>query len=285
MANFIDITPLSEMLGAEISNVNLSSELDSETINEIKNAWNKYIVLLFRSQSLTNQQYVNFSKNFGVLDEAPLDKDGKMMVDGFPELLIVSNIEENGSAVGSLGNLECEWHTDMSYNPTPPMGSCLYAIEVPNEGGNTGFLNMELAYQALPADLKETIAGKRIKHDATHNSAGQIRQGMFKPEDVTKSPGAYHPIVRTHPETGRPSLFLGRRPNAYIESFSRSDSEFLLDRIWSHITQSQFIWEHKWRKGDVLLWDNRNAMHRRDPFDNTKRRYMHRTQISGDLPF
>lgn len=281
----LELEPLSGVLGAEVRGLDLGQPLAPETADAVRSAWHDHMVLLFRGQSLTDLQYVEFSKIFGALDETPLDKDGKMMVEGFPELLIISNVEEDGKAVGSLGNLECEWHTDMSYNEAPPKGSCLYAMEVPEEGGDTGFLNMEMAYETLPDDLKSEIEGKRIKHDATHNSAGQKRQGMPDPDDLTTSPGAWHPIVRTHPETGRKSLFLGRRPNAYVEGLPLAESETLLDALWAHVTREEFTWHHHWQVGDVLLWDNRNAMHRRDPFDNAKRRYMHRTQISGDVPY
>jgi len=280
----INISPVSDAIGAEVRGLNLSQPIDAATAGTLGEAWNDHLVLLFRDQKLEPQQFVDFSRTFGDLDETPLDKDGKMMVDGIPELLIISNLEIDGEPVGSLGNLECEWHTDMSYNPEPPKGSGLYALEVPSEGGDTGFINMEHAYETMPENLKDEIEGKRIKHDATHNSAGQRRQGMPDPTDLTKSPGAYHPIIRTHPDSGKKSLFLGRRASAYVEGLSLDASESLLDRLWAHCTQDQFTWHHQWRVGDLVLWDNRAAMHRRDPFDTNTRRLMHRTQISGDKP-
>lgn len=280
----IVISPVSDAIGAEVQGLDLSQPIDAETASMLEGLWNTHLVLLFRDQKLKPQQFVDFSRTFGSLDETPVDKDGKMMVDGIPELLIISNVEVNGEPLGSLGSLECEWHTDMSYNSEPPKGSGLYALEVPDKGGDTGFLNMERAYETISEDLKAEIIGKRIKHDATHNSAGQRRQGMPNPTDLAKSPGAYHPIIRTHPDSGKKSLFLGRRANAYIEGLSLDASEALLDHLWAHCTQDRFTWHHQWCVGDLVLWDNRAAMHRRDHFEPNTRRHMHRTQISGDKP-
>ena len=282
--NDIVVEPVSHAIGAEVRGLDLSQPIDVGTASTLGDLWNAHLVLLFRNQNLEPRQFVDFSRSFGDLDETPVDKDGKMMVDGIPELLIISNVEIDGEPLGSLGTLECEWHTDMSYNPKPPKGSGLYALEVPDQGGDTGFLNMERAYETISEDLKAEIIGKRIKHDATHNSAGQRRKGMPYPNDLTKSPGAYHPIIRTHPDTGRNSLFLGRRANAYIEDLSINASEELLDRLWAHCTQTRFTWHHQWHAGDLVLWDNRAAMHRRDHFKPNTRRHMHRTQISGDKP-
>ncbi len=282
--NDIVVEPVSDAIGAEVRGLDLSQPMDVRTASILGDLWNAHLVLLFRNQNLEPRQFVDFSRSFGDLDETPVDKDGKMMVDGIPQLLIISNVEIDGEPLGSLGNLECEWHTDMSYNSKPPKGSGLYALEVPDQGGDTGFLNMELVYETITEDLKAEIIGKRIKHDATHNSAGQRRKDMPYPTDLTKSPGAYHPIIRTHPDTGKKSLFLGRRANAYIEDLSLDASEELLDRLWAHCTQNRFTWHHQWRVGDLVLWDNRAAMHRRDHFEPNTRRHMHRTQISGDKP-
>ena len=161
------------------------------------------------------------------------------------------------------------------------MASLLYAIEVPPSGGDTRFINMYSVYEALPADLKQRIAGLRLKHDGTYNSGGYVRQGVTPVDDLRKTPGMYHPLVCTHPETGRRMLYLGRRRNAYIENFDLAASEGLLDALWSYTERDDFTWQNAWRVGDVVLWDNRCAMHRRDAFDPATRRIMHRTQIKG----
>jgi taurine dioxygenase len=157
----------------------------------------------------------------------------------------------------------------------------LYALEVPPAGGNTEFVNMYSAYEALPAELQQRIAGLRIKHDGTYNSGGYVRQGVTPTDDPRESPGALHPLVCTHPETRRRVLYLGRRRNAYIEGFDLLNSDALLDELWSYTDRAEFAWHTAWRAGDLVLWDNRCTMHRRDPFDPAARRIMHRTQIKG----
>jgi taurine dioxygenase len=184
-------------------------------------------------------------------------------------------------AIGSLGAGEAVWHTDMSYLADPPMASMLYALEIPPAGGNTGFCNMYSGYEALPEALKRRIAGFKIKHDGTYNSGGYLRAGVTQSDDPRTSPGAVHPLVCTHPDSGRRCLYLGRRRNAYIVDLPLAQSEALLDELWAHATHDEYTWSNTWRVGDVVLWDNRCTMHRRDPFDAAQRRIMHRTQIKG----
>jgi taurine dioxygenase len=155
---------------------------------------------------------------------------------------------------------------------------------VPDAGGETGFSNMYLALETLPADLRARIQGLQIKHDATHNSGGFLRKGFDRPTDVSRSPGPSHPAIRTHPETGCDALFLGRRPYSYAHGLSVEDSEALLDRLWAHASRPELAWYHRWSAGDVVIWDNRCTMHRRNAFDNAARRVMHRTQIKGTRP-
>jgi taurine dioxygenase len=195
---------------------------------------------------------------------------------------VIASVKKDGKAVGSLGSYELVWHTDMSYNPLPPRASLLYALEVPPDGGNTGFLNMYAAYETLPDELKRAIEGKSCIHDSSRNSAGELRKGFQTTLDPRRTPGAVHPLVRLHPVTQRKALFLGRRPGAYIHGLSVEDSEKLLDAVWAHATQERFAWHQKWRAGDLVMWDNRCVMHRRDAFDENLRRLMHRTQIVGE---
>jgi taurine dioxygenase len=240
------------------------------------------LVLLFRGQSLSDDQLIAFSRRLGELDLAPIQETGRRFVEGYPEIYIVSNVIENGAPIGSLGAGELVWHTDMSYQQDPPKASMLYALEVPPEGGETGFVNMYDAYQALPLHLRECITGLRVKHDGTYNSGGYIRAGVTPTDDPREAPGMIHPLVCTHPETGRKCLYLGRRRNAYIEGLPLAESEALLDEIWAHATRDELTWYNNWRVGDLVLWDNRCTMHRRGPFDPAARRVMHRTQIKGD---
>ena len=274
----IDVVPVSEAIGAEIRGVNLGY-IDTNTIDQIHQSWISHCVLLFRGQQITARELVIFSKHFGDLDIAPPNENGQVGVDGFPEVLVLSNIKENGRPIGALGNGEAQWHTDMNYIDQPPLGSILLGVEVPDQGGNTGFCNMYVALEELPDLLRRQIDGLQIKHDSSTNSAGLLRKGADLVTDVTACPGAIHPIVRTHPETGRQALYLGRRRNAYIMGLPLVNSEALLDDLWAHATQPKYSWHHQWREGDVIMWDNRCVMHRRDSFDATKRRIMHRTQI------
>jgi taurine dioxygenase len=168
----------------------------------------------------------------------------------------------------------------MTYVETPPKGAVLYALEVPLEGGDTYWTNMILAYETLPDALKRRIAGREAVHDATYNSAGLLRRGYGEVRDPREAPGARHPLVRVHPETGRSVLYLGRRRNSYVVGLELEESERLLDTLWAHATQPRFVFRQQWRPGDVLIWDNRCTLHRRDGFDPAARRLMHRTQIS-----
>ncbi len=203
-----------------------------------------------------------------------------------PEISVISNIIEDGRAIGGLGDGEAFWHTDSSFVDVPPAASLLRSIEVPppSAGGATEFLNMYSAYDTLADDMKARIDGLMMIHAATHSSGGKANRGFETVTDVTKVPGARQPMVRTHPETGKKALFLGRRINAYVIGLSVEESEALLDLLWEHTTQEKFTWRQEWRVGDLIWWDNRCAMHRRDAFDPRSRRLMHRTQLKGTRP-
>jgi len=276
----IDIVPTGAALGAEVRGVDLKS-LDERQFAALRRAWHQHQVILVRDQILGDQDLVAFSRRFGDLDWAPVQETGRRFVEGLPEIYIVSNVKVNGEPIGSLGAGEAVWHTDMSYLDMPPMASTLYALEVPPSGGNTSFCSMYAIYQALPPELKRRIAGLKIKHDGTYNSGGFLRQGVTATDDPRTSPGAIHPLVCTHPDTGRQMLYLGRRRNAYLVGLDLAESEALLDELWRFVERPEFKWEHVWRVGDLVMWDNRCTMHRRDPFDDATRRIMHRTQIKG----
>ena len=277
----IEVKPTGAALGAEISGVDLA-RIGEEDFAYIHRAWVDHLVLLFRGQSLDDEQLIAFSRRFGALDWAPVQETGRRFVEGHPEIYVVSNVIENGEPIGSLGAGEAVWHTDMSYLADPPKASILYALEVPSEGGNTGFVSMYEAYEALPTELKRRIEGMNLKHDGTYNSGGYVRQGVEAVDDPMISPGAVHPILCTHPESGRRALYLGRRRNAYITGLPLAESEALLDELWVYADRVEFTWYNRWRVGDLVLWDNRCTMHRRDPFDASARRIMHRTQVKGE---
>ena len=277
------VIPSGGGLAAEIRGVQIRT-LDDAAFAAIQSAWLANLVLLFRGQQLTDAELIAFSRRFGELDIAPVQETGRRFVEGMPELYIVSNVLKDGEPIGSLGYGEAVWHTDMSYLSDPPKASMLYALEVPPVGGNTEFVNMYAVYEALPAELKRQIAGLRVKHDGTYNSGGYVRQGVSPSDDPRESPGVFHPLVCRHPETGRRMLYLGRRRNAYVEGLELAQSEALLDTLWAYVERTEFSWHNVWRVGDLVLWDNRCTMHRRDPFDSAARRVMHRTQIKGRVP-
>ena len=284
----ITVTSLGNGIGAQIDGVNLREALVPDTQAEILSAWMQHKVLRFRGQQgMSTQQLVDFSKGFGELDRAPTpaNKTGKPYLAEFPNVTAISNIVVDGQPIGGLGAYEAEWHTDMSYNDLTPSASILYAIEIPPSGGDTWFCDMAAAYEQLPADLKARIAGLKCVHDASRNSAGMLRKGWKNVSDPLETIGAHHPIVRTHPVTLRKTLYLGRRRNAYIPGLSLDASESLLDQLWSHAVRPEVTWVQQWRVGDVLIWDNRCTLHRRDSFDPNTRRLMHRTQIAGDRPY
>ena len=269
------------VLGARVDGVDLLA-IDNETFAAIHQAWLDHQVLLFRNQALGDEDLVAFSRRFGDLDQAPVQETGRRFVDGIPEIYVVSNVVQDGEPIGSLGSGEAVWHTDMSYLPDPPKASVLYALEVPAEGGDTSFCSMYAAWDALPAPLQRRVESLRVKHDGTYNSGGYVRQGVAPTGDPRTSPGTLHPLVCVHPDTRRRTLYLGRRRNAYIEGLSLDDSDALLDEIWTYATRAALTWRHRWEAGDLVLWDNRCTMHRRDAFDAAARRVMHRTQIKGD---
>ncbi len=280
----ITVIPSGAALAADVVGVDLSLPIGAELFAQIRQAWNDHLVLRFRGQKLDDPAFLKFARRFGELDKAPVHA-GKEVVNPFPEITVMSNIKVDGKSIGNLGNYEAVWHTDMSYNELCPIGSALYALEVPPVGGNTGFANMYRAYDTLPAELKREIAGKTCRHDSSRNSAGELRKGAKEITDPREAPGAIHPLIRTHPETHKNALFLGRRQSAYIIGMPLDESEDLLNRLWAHATQKEFEWYQVWKVGDLILWDNRSAMHRRDAFDANTRRLMHRTQIKGGKPY
>lgn len=283
MATSITIKPINAALGAVVE-CNDLRRFDATEFALIRAAWLEHLVLVIRGQTLSDDDLLAFGRRFGELDDTQRPQPGQQLNSHQGALTIVSNVVENGKAIGALGNGDLVWHTDASYIEIPPDASVLYALEVPKSGGDTGFCNMYLALETLPQDLRARINGLTVKHDATHNSAGILRAGVAEPADVSVSPGPRHPVVRTHPETGCDALFLGRRPYAHATGLAVHDSEALLDALWAHAANPAFAWYHQWQPGDVVIWDNRCTMHRRDAFDDRVRRVMHRTQVRGSPP-
>ena len=291
----IAVLPFDAGLGADIRGVDIRRPITPFERDAVRGAWLNHLVLRFRDQPMTDAQHMAFTSQFGELEFNPAaliekqygvntqTEDRRREIP--PEISVISNIVENGRAIGGLGDGEAFWHTDSSFVEVPPAASLLRSLEIPPEGGATYFLNMYSAYETLPDYVKERIAGMKVIHAATHSSGGKAHKGFETVSDLSKVPGARQPLVRIHPETGRKALFLGRRINSYVVGLPVEESEALLDLLWAHVTQEKFTWRQDWRVGDLVWWDNRCAMHRRDAFDPNTRRLMHRTQLKGDRPF
>ena len=270
-------------LGGEIVDLDISNKLTQDQINFINQSWDERLVLVFKKQNLDDHKLINFSKYFGELDPPGPNPYGITFLPEFPEINVISNVKnEQGTPIGNLGDGEAVWHADMTYLQLPPKAGILYALEVPENQGNTHFANMALAYNELPNKLKEKIDDKILIHDSAHNSAGMLRKGYSEVDNPSETPGARHPMVITDKNTNKKLLFLGRRPHAYIIGLELEESENLLNEIWEHATQEKFTWTQKWEKGDLLMWKNLNVLHKRDAFDPNTRRVMHRTQIKGE---
>ncbi len=290
----VEVNPMPAALGAEVRCGDVRHASD-ETIARIRQASLDHQVILIRAQTLSDAELSAFGKRFGELQlsnplPSPLANEGKAAQggrdDAHPEVTVVSNIVENGVALGGLGDGELVWHTDMSSFAMPPNQTLLHALEVPLNGGRTGFLNMYDAYDTLAPALKARVRVLKLKHDATIDAAGYVRKPFAQAADIDlrSAPGSVHPLVRTHPETGRDCLYLGRRARAHVAALETAESEALLNELWAHATQPRFEWRHEWRAGDLLMWDNRCVMHHREPFDPAARRYLHRVVIKGSAP-
>jgi taurine dioxygenase len=273
---------LSNALGSEIYGFGTHFPHDPEAARTLIEAWHAGGICRLRQQRLDMRAFVEFSRILGTPERA-LNQERKLTSrEDLPELMIVSNIKENGEAIGHLGAKEAYWHTDMCYTDVPPIASILYAIEVPERGGNTEFMNMYRVYEALPPALRSRVERLSIKHDRSYTAVGELRYGFDSVVDVSTCPGSIHPLVRVHPVTMRAYLYLGRRLNAYVVGLPVAESEALLDELWHYTQLDGMTWSQRWEVGDIMIWDNRCTMHRRDAFDDTSRRLMWRTQVQAD---
>lgn len=278
-----DVRPLDAPMGAEITGLDLTKPLDTKTADAIVDALYQHLGLVIRGQSLSDAQLIEFTRIFGELELAPPNKSGEPWIKGFPELSCISNIKRDGNPIGSLGNGEAIWHTDMSFMEQPPAVSILYSLRVPEKGGSTHLLNMYKAYETLTEELRRQVEGRVALHDATYSSAGEVRKKFAAyagNTDSARAPGARHPLVRVHPATGRKALYLGRRSGASC-IVGETDTA-LWDALWEHCCNDSLEYAHSWQVGDLLIWDNRVTMHYREPFDDSESRLMHRTQTKGD---
>jgi taurine dioxygenase len=263
------ITPLTPAIGAEISGIDLRRPLDRPAIDALRRAWHAHAVLLVRGQSLEEADQVRYGEYFGELGKALSES---RVVPAHPSVMFISNIRQNGELIGRLPDGEMFFHSDQCYLETPPAGTMLYGIELPSIGGNTLFAGMYAAYDALSPTMQARLEGLQALNAYV---LGDLRRGKMTPDALR----FVHPVVRVHPATGRRALYINRLMTQYILGMPEAESEALLEELFDHQEQRRFVYEHVWRIGDVVLWDNRCALHARTDFDPGERRLLRRITV------
>ncbi len=277
-----EIRPLNQAIGAEIVGLDLARPFDDATFAQVRDAWHRHCILLFRDQRLGEDEELSFAARFGKIAPLVTKHDVKFK----PGVLLVSNVRENGKEIGVLPDGEMYFHSDQCYAERPLAATFLYAIEIPRHGGNTLFSNQYAAYDALPDDMKKRIAGLKAMNVYDYGVNATIRKGSLRDQAERGEVPCYaHPIVRTHPETGRKALFINRLMTDYIVGIPPEESETLLSYLFKHQEDPRFVYEHAWRIGALMMWDNRCTLHARTDFPTTERRMLRRVIVSGDKPF
>lgn len=261
---------------------------DADDIAQVRKIWLEHGVVRFKRTDITDAEQVEFSRQFGDLIFHPKQKQAQEGAHPTcPEILVISNVVKDGKPVGALGNNEATWHTDTWFYERPPSAAVLRGVQVPETGGRTCFLSTYHAYDTLPDDLKATVEGRQMFHQDVYDKTGRLRLGREKPRsaDFREWHGVVHPIVRTHGETGRKCLYLGGTADkVWIVGMPLDESDEIVGRLWDHVTSSPNVFVQDWDPGDVVIWDNRCTMHRRDALDAEAIRIMHRTTIAGERP-
>jgi taurine dioxygenase len=279
----IEVTPLSPACGAEIKGIDLTKPLSERQVNAIKTAWGKHLVLVFRGQTLSQDDQLRFAAYFGDLGSRKKPPEAlKARTEGIEQtnekVLLVSNIKVNGVPIGSFGEGEFWFHIDSGYSPKPYKYTFLYALELPSTGGNTLFSNMYKAYEAVPPTLKENLRGRKALHIHEYNRSKQASSSG----DISGIPHYAHPIFITHPDTGRKTLFVDRLMTTRLEGFDQAESDAILDQLYEIGERREFIFEHVWKLGDFLMWDNRCTIHARTDFPKEERRLLRRCTVEGE---
>ena len=259
---------------------------DEVDIALVRSFWLQYGVIRFREANISDQQQVDFSRHFGefVIHPKQLQEGGHPT---HPEILVISNAMKDGRPSGAMGNSEATWHTDTWFYEKPPAGAILRAVQVPETGGDTYFLSTYRAYDSLPGHLREAVNKRQIFFQSAYDKTGKLRLGRTEPtsRDFREWVGMVHPLVRTHGETGREGLYLGgTAEGAWIVGMPLDESNDLLAQLWDHTTNTEEVFVQQWNAGDIMMWDNRCTMHRRDGFDPNSIRIMHRTTTAGERP-
>lgn len=279
-AEGLEIVPLAPRFGAEIRGVDLSLALRRGVIRALIEAFEKYEVVLFREQDLTPGQLVKFSGNFGELDVHHM---AEHTFPEFPEVRVLSNVRQDGQLVG-VNRGGRHWHSDLSYKPYPGIATFLYGVSCPPTGGDTLFASMTAAWEALPEEMKKRLRGKKAVHDRNFRySALYPDRPALTPEQVAKVPPVEQPLIRRHPATGRPSLFVCKDVVSNITGMDAESGRRLIDELEEFVTRAEFVYAHEWKAGDLVVWDNRSTMHKATWYDESKySRVMYRTQTKGE---
>jgi taurine dioxygenase len=278
--------PTAAALGADVVGVKLHDPSPSD-LATIRAALRDRLVIRLRAIDLDDVAFTRLAERFGELEGSPdYSRSRAVYVAESPKMTVVSNVTEDGRPVGDHGDGELNWHSDQGFVERPSAYTFLLAREVPPTGGNTSFCNMYRAYERLPDEVRTRIARLKIKHQESHTAQGIPRPGYREigTSDPRELPGPQHPIVRTHPESGRKALYLGRRFGGYVPGLTLAESEKLLDMLWAHAGLPDDTWTQEWTVGDLIVWDNRATMHRRDAFTGQGRRRMHRLTTLGERP-
>lgn len=276
------VTPLSPVMGVEITGLDLRRDPPQSVIDELKALWNRHIVLVFRDQDLSLEQQLRFAAHFGELGErkqapeALKDRtEGILQTD--PHTLLVSNMKVDGKPVGAFGDGDMWYHIDSGYAERPYRYTFLFALALPSTGGNTLFANMYEAFETLPEELKEKIKGRKALHIHEYKRSEKVDASG----DISKSPHWFHPVVITHPDTGRKALFVDRLMTSRIEGLDPEESDRVLNQLFDHAENPRFVYEHVWRMGDFVMWDNLCAIHGRTWFPKEEDRLLRRCTVEG----
>jgi taurine dioxygenase len=274
----MEVIPLSPALGAEIRGVDAASAIAHAVFRDIEKAWHDHLVIVLRDQALDETAQVRFAERFGELSPIHTSRYSET---GNPAIMYVGNRQKDGKIIGALPVGEMQFHSDQCYQARPAAGTMLYAIEIPAQGGNTLFANGYKALAALPAHIINEVEGRKALNVYSYDGGVLARSDMVSPD---RGVSYAHPVVRTHPATGRRSLYVNRLMTHHIEGLPVDESRDLLQVCFETLERPEFVYEHRWHVGDVLLWDNRCTLHARRDFDPNERRWMRRVTIQGDSP-
>ena len=275
----LDVKKLSTHIGAEVLNLNLAEDLTDEAVADLNRLWLEHVVLVFRGQKLSQEDQLRVTTAFGEI--GPLGRPAEFFPKGYSEILdnimLISNIREDGEPIGALPDGDMMFHHDMLHADIPHKGTLLYAIEIPSTGGNTFFANGYSAYETLDTDVREPLEGRMAFH--------HYHYGSTHTDDDLGTPAfseSTHPVFRTHEETGKKAIYINRLMTESVVDMADAEAKPLLDAVYDHSEKPEFVYEHVWQVGDLILWDNRCSMHGRTDFSETERRLMLRTTVRGE---